>query len=80
MRHFKGSRRKLVAGSLAVLVLASGGGALAATELHSPSAKNSAVSSNAANQPGATPSALSSARPGGPGLGLDLTQPGATSV
>jgi hypothetical protein len=52
---------KIVAGGIAAFVLAGGGAAIAATEFGSPSARDSAIISDAATQLGVQPSALSSA-------------------
>jgi hypothetical protein len=61
MEMFQNHKRRLVAGGVAALVLAGGGGALAATQLSSPSARDSAIISDAAGQLGVQPSALSGA-------------------
>ena len=56
-----GRRVNLVAGGVAALVLAGGGGAIAATELDGPSSADNAIISDAASQLGVSSSALSSA-------------------
>lgn len=61
MTIFTSRKSKLAVGTVAAVVLAGGGGALAATELGSPSATDSAIISDAAGQLGVQPSALSSA-------------------
>jgi hypothetical protein len=54
-------KRKLVAGGVAIAAVAGGGGAIAATQLDSPSADSQAIINDAANQLGVQPSALSNA-------------------
>lgn len=53
--------KKIVAGGIAVLAVAGGGAAIAATELGSPSERSAAVVTDAANQLGVKPDALSTA-------------------
>ncbi len=52
---------KIVTGTVVVLIVAGGGAALAATQLSSPSARDSAIITDAASQLGVQPGALSSA-------------------
>lgn len=54
-------KRKVVAGAVAGLAVAGGGGALAATQLGSPKEESQAIVSDAANQLGVQPKALSDA-------------------
>ncbi len=53
--------QKLVGGAVALLVVGGAGGAIAATQLDSPSARSAAIVTDAANQLGVTPTALSNA-------------------
>jgi hypothetical protein len=53
--------QKLVGGAVALLVVGGAGGAIAATQLDSPSAQSAAIVTDAANQLGVTPTALSNA-------------------
>ena len=61
MSVFKSRGGKLAAGTVVVIVAAGGGAALAATQLDSPGAHDSAIISDAAGQLGVQPSALSNA-------------------
>jgi hypothetical protein len=61
MTFIRSRTGKLVAGGVAAIVLAGGGAAVAATAFTSPSARDSAIISDAAGQLGIQPSALSSA-------------------
>lgn len=61
MTVFKSRGGKFVAGTVVVLTAAGGGAAIAATQLDSSSAHDSAIISDAAGQLGVQPSALSSA-------------------
>jgi hypothetical protein len=53
--------QKLVGGAVALLVVGGAGGAIAATQLDSPSARSAAIVTDAANQLGVSPTALSNA-------------------
>jgi len=53
--------QKLAGGAVALLVVGGAGGAIAATQLDSPSARSAAIVTDAANQLGVTPTALSNA-------------------
>ena len=57
MNAFKSRKGKLFAGGIVALVLAGAGGAIAATELISPSARQTAIIADAAGQLGVQPSA-----------------------